>query len=890
MDRLRTFFNLERGEEVPVFLLFSYLTLALTCYMITKAVRDGIFLHKFSAMALPYVYIGIGVLIGFIVAIYIRLAARVSQAWLISGSLFFFALNILILWWTVRIQWTPAPWIFYIWTSIFGIIITTQVWTVANSVLDLRQAKRIFPLVSSGGILGGAVGGLIGARLVKSIGTDNLMLVLVPILLLLISLVQYLIRRHSLPSAGEHGGKSIGAGQTAFRAVAKTVLASPYLRLIVGLLALSAIVTLTVDFQFKIVVQAAYHTKDQLTAFFASFSAYLAFGAFLLQVSAGSRFVEKFGVRTTLFILPAALILGTMTLIAFPVALWAGGVLKGSDYTLRYSIDRATTELLYVPVPQSVKTQIKAIIDMIVQRIADGLGGLMLLGLTRALPQARVQEGVGVFNLTLLGVWVWVAWRTRREYVATIRARITDRPDLPRSTMTTVFDNQLSIATLRSMLASRDEEVVIYAMETAAALRHPDWIPRELVTHPSARVRLKALELAPLTEGELLERAKADSNSTVRASAIMRASKLPVSGHAAKGLAYFLQSPDLRVRLSALAALAREENGFEKGGIKKVLDELAAELGPNSPQWNDVAETLGEISSPEAVELHLRLLQHPDRVVKKSAILSAGRAGHREMVPFLVPLLADTKWAAEVRVALREYGPRILGTLADTFKDPTEDLEIRRSIPLVLAYIPQQESVDILLDGLFDYDGLLRYRAIRALGKLRILDPDLSFDVGKVGLRIREESELVIWHRQALMVLYPAGGSQDLLAQLLKDKVERGRDRVFRLLALLLPPTAAVASLLAMTEDDRLRRAAVAEFLDNVLPGKLREYVLPVIEPKAEISGPKLGVPEILEACLHSPDAILRECAADAIAKRRWPEYSGSAPALVRLKEGLNYG
>jgi len=112
MERLRAFLNLERGEEIPVFILFSYLTLALTCYMITKAVRDGIFLHKFSAMALPYVYMGIGLVIGFIVALYIRLTAKASQVWLISGSLFFFLTNVLLLWWAVRLQWAPAPWVF----------------------------------------------------------------------------------------------------------------------------------------------------------------------------------------------------------------------------------------------------------------------------------------------------------------------------------------------------------------------------------------------------------------------------------------------------------------------------------------------------------------------------------------------------------------------------------------------------------------------------------------------------------------------------------------------------------------------------------------------------------------------------------------------------------
>lgn len=857
-------------------LLFSYLTLILTCYMITKAARDGIFLHKFSAMSLPYVYIGIGVLIGFIVVVYLRLAARVEQVWLISGSLLFFILNILLLWWAVRADWKPAPWIFYVWTSIFGIIVTTQVWTVANSVLDLRQAKRIFPLVSSGGILGGAVGGLMGAWLVKRIGTDNLLLVLVPILLLVISVVQFLIRRYSV-----HTGKDRGRtlAQPDFRAATKMILASRFLKLIVCLLALSAIVTLIVDFQFKVVAKEAFQEKDQLTAFFASFSSYMAAGAFLLQVMAGSRLVEKFGVRVTLFVLPVALILGTTTLIAFPLALWAGGVLKGSDYTLRYSIDRASTELLYVPVAQSVKVQVKAIIDMIVQRLADGIGGLVLLGLIWVIPKTSVQVGVGVFNLGLLAVWLWVGWQVRKEYVATLRQGITDRPDLPKSTIRTVFDNQLSIATLKSMLASPDEEVVLYAIETARALGRLSWIPHELAAHRSPRVRLKALELASLSEDELVARAKDDSDSTVRASAIIRASKLTVAGRTARGLDYFLQSPDMRVRLSAIVALSREPDGSGRGKIKQLLGALFSELDPHSPEWKTVAQTLGDITSSEAAEFHLRLLQHADPAVRKEAILSSGRAGHRELVPFLIPLLADPRLAADVRVGLRDYGPRILGSLSDMFRDPTVNLEIRRSIPLLLAYIPHQEAVEILLDGLFDYDGLLRYRAIRALGKLRLLDADLKFDPVKVSLRIREESETTLWHRQAYLALYPADGAGDLLAKLLKEKMERGKDRVLRLLTLLLPPTAAVASLLAMTEDDRMRRATVAEFLDNVLPGRLRDYVLPVIEPRPRNTRTSQSVADILDACLRNPDPILRECAAEAVARGRWPEYSGERAA-----------
>ena len=142
------------------------------------------------------------------------------------------------------------------------------------------------------------------------------------------------------------------------------------------------------------------------------------------------------------------------------------------------------------------------------------------------------------------------------------------------------------------------------------------------------------------------------------------------------------------------------------------------------------------------------------------------------------------------------------------------------------------------------------------------------------------------WYREALTSLYPAGESDDLLAQLLKDKVARGSERVFRLLALLLPPASAVASFLALVQHDRMRKASAAEYLDNVLPGKLKQSVLPLIEPRESPWKPKRDVKVILHACLRSPDQILRECAADAIAKNRWPEFSHPDDSAPRMQEG----
>ena len=865
MDRLRSFLNLERGEETPAFLLFAYLTLIMTAYIITKNVRDGLFLYKFSPYDLPKIYLGIAAIISFVVALYVKLSTRIGQRAVIVVSLLFFISNILVQWWAVRVQLVYIEWFFYIWTSIFGIIIVTQVWTVANLVLDIRQAKRLLPLVASGAILGSTLGGFAAARLakVKSVGTDNLMLILVPLLILAGAVAYLLLTRYSqaqaLPGKGEKG--------FSFKKAVTTIRRSRYLTLIVLLLGLSNIVTLVVGIQFADVVKHAFSSKNQITAFMGTFTGYFSMVSFFLQVLAGSWLLRKYGVRWIMLVLPAALICGTLILLFFPLALWAGAVLKGSDHTLRYSVDRTTTELLYLPLPQSTKAEVKAVTDIVGQRLADGLGALLVLFVTLTLKSG--QRGLCVLDMILLALWVGTAIFARHDYVATIR-KLFEREDLSVQVIREVFGQ--SSYGVRAMLYSSDPELVLAGMKHATDMRRPDWIPRELLQHPSPKVRDRAIELLHLTEKELRAHVQTESDPSVGASAIIRLALATPAGPEMTTLAQFLQHPELKVRLSAVVGLARLRTsaGVKDGSVKGALEEITAKLEPDSKRWKDVAEALADIAHPEAVDLHLRLIQHPDPVIKKQAILSAGRAGHRELVQFLVPLLVDAQRAPDARAALREYGPRILGTMADMFKDPLEDLEIRRSIPLVLAYVPQQRSTDILLDGLFDPDGLLRYRTIRALGKLRLLDPNLKFDTAKVGLRIREDCETIQWFQQAMPKLYPENGSHDLLFQLFNDKISRGKDRVFRLLALRLPPAAAIGSLLAMAQGDRLMKAAAAEYLDNVLSGKLKDSVLAVIEGKVKPSDQTRE--QILDMCLRNPDPILRECTTAAITRNRWLE------------------
>jgi ATP/ADP translocase len=59
---------------------------------------------------------------------------------------------------------------------LYSILMGLLFWNQANRIFDKRQAKRIFPLISAGGILGGTIGGFGTALLTQVIRIDNLAL------------------------------------------------------------------------------------------------------------------------------------------------------------------------------------------------------------------------------------------------------------------------------------------------------------------------------------------------------------------------------------------------------------------------------------------------------------------------------------------------------------------------------------------------------------------------------------------------------------------------------------------------------------------------------------------------------------------------------------------
>ena len=76
------------------------------------------------------------------------------------------------------------------------------------------------------------------------------------------------------------------------------------------------------------------------------------------------------GIGFALLILPVSLG-GTAVLMLFNGALWAPGLARILDTSLRYTVDKTSREVLFLPLPADLKYRAKPFIDVTVDRLCE---------------------------------------------------------------------------------------------------------------------------------------------------------------------------------------------------------------------------------------------------------------------------------------------------------------------------------------------------------------------------------------------------------------------------------------------------------------------------------------------------------------------------------------
>ena len=297
-----------------------------------------------------------------------------------------------------------------------SVLAPVQVWTLASVVLTTREAKRTFGLIGSGAILGWVVGGMATRLAVGEYGTEVMLLLTAAAQLACAGLVQVVWRRRP-GSVDGHDPASPGG----LPAALTIITGSRYLKAIGAVILLSSLATTVEAWQFKAIAKAAIPDTDALAMYFGTFNMGAGLLSLGLQLLLTGRLLRRAGIGVTLFIVPAALTVASVGVLATGT-LVAATLLRGSDQVLRYSIDKATVELLYLPVPPAQTFTVKSFIDTVVYRMGDGLGGLLVLLFAAGFGWSPRQ--MAWVCLALLGGWMAAAAVARREYVVNLEDSI----------------------------------------------------------------------------------------------------------------------------------------------------------------------------------------------------------------------------------------------------------------------------------------------------------------------------------------------------------------------------------------------------------------------------------------------------------------------------------
>jgi ATP/ADP translocase/HEAT repeat protein len=838
---LRPLVEVRPKEVLTAVLLFAYSFLAMAVWNTIKPLTRSQFIRDLGADNLPYVLLAAGLLIGVVMAGYSWLMARLPRRWGLPIVQVGMGGLLVVFWLLLE---SGAAWVsvaFYVVGLIFGLLLISQFWTVANLVYDPRQAKRLFGFIGGGAPLGGMAGSAFAALGAKRMGSLDLLLPSAAVMFLAAGVTAWIIHRENLASdaatpAGADAPRGVGLGE-AWR----LLQSSPHLKLIALVISLASIGAALIEQQLNMAAEAHHGSEatDAITAALGWVGVWTSGIGLLIQVWLTSRVHRYLGLGFALMVLPV--MLGTSAVVMLlNAALWAPALARVADQSLRYTLDKTSREILFLPLPDALKLKAKPFVDVSVDRVARAGAALLLILLVQPWALNLDWQSISYASLTIMGLWLAMALRARRSYLRALRESI-ERQDFAPADMRLSGADLTTVETLVQELAHVDARRVLYAIDVLESLGKRHLVTPLLLRHESPAVRERALRaMAAARDGVTTEwlpqirRLLEDDAPGVRAGAVRTLAAVHNEDALARARAMATE-PNARIRATAAIVLAASPSPADVALAEATLIDLAGDVSElGRPARREAAAAIRDIADPKCRELLRPLLHDPAVDVAETALRSLRAAGDAAglFVPTLVSLLAHRQLVGPARDALVDAGESVVDALAAALADRGADIWVRRHVPSTLARIPSQRSVDVLVEALADPDACIRFKATAGLRRLR--QSGAALTIPRLPVERQAISEAGRYFRSLSVhdTLFRPGGfdAGSLLARALQGEMARAKRRIYGLLCLIEPWQDVVAATGALDRGDAHRRSSASEYLDNLLPGDLRRWLMPILE------------------------------------------------------------
>lgn len=837
--KIREFLHVRPGEAARIGFMAAFLFFLLAANNVIKIVRDSLFLSRFPITQLPYVYLLAALIAAVVIGAYSRYTSKLPLSRIILASLVVIAANVVVFW--LLVTFYDADWVvyaYYMWSAIVGLVLVAQFWTLANELFTPRDGKRLFGIITAGGTLGGMLGGVMANWAVNFLFATNHLLWFIAALFAGAYGVAYLaLGKQEAPTAGRDVSTAeIAAGD--MHGILGTVFGSRYLQTIGAVIFVSVVVSTLIDYQFKATVKEAYPSADALAGFFGSYYAWLSVVTLSAQLWLTGKILTGLGLTSSLVLLPMTLLAGSISILAWP-GLFTATATRMAEASLRTSINQSGVQILYLPVPDSIKKKVKVFMDVTVERLGDAVAAVLILFLSLVLGRSEVTL-LSYFSVGLILIWIAVVLTTHKGYVDTLRRSLAYH-EVSLESARIDFADKATVETVLGTLDGMDEQSVLFALDLAEKMdpqRVVARLPRGLLSHPAPEVRRRALTLmASSLDSNVLtmlfelltsERPQFRAEAINTVATVLKMADIPA-------IRPLLKSPEAQTRRAAIRLMFQSADAQARQDACVAFRDLVTDFGPDGEKSRvEAARLMGELADPVFSDDLDRLIRDdPSPAVIREAMAAAAVGKYPGIIPEVISRLSDGATKAGAREGLIQYGEMAVKGLRSVIADSRVSRDIRLNIPKTLSKIHAQAAMNALHGGLLDEDRLIRFEVILALNEMARRFADLKVDRQIIESAIMSDAQLYFRRFVICFALFndrekSLRHQDSLLYHALAESMERVKERVMWLLSLIYPGTDIRPAWSGLNSPDPLQRAHATEFLDNLLTGHLKNYVFPL--------------------------------------------------------------
>ncbi len=407
-SRTLTLLNIRPNEARMAVVVAAFFAIIELGRNIGANVVDALFFHRYGVNYLPYMYIALGVTTFFVSLLYAGYLGRINNrrffTWLLIGM----GLVLLIEWGLTFLDFRALYPIIWLSAKIIATLLGTMIWNTAGDVCEPHQAKRIFPIFVSAGILGGLAGSVIIGPAARLLGTANLLLVYVLLLGVALLLVRDIGKRHIQPVIR---GKESRDVLTDIRTSFDYVRRSPLLMGLAVAAVLFSMLFFSVSFPFGKAAAAAFSNEADLAGFLGLFNGVTSALMFIAALLIANRLYARIGIVLALLILPVTYLFG-FVLFMVNFSLTTAIIVRLSQMVVLSGIGDGAYSSFFNVVPQEKRAQVRAFDSAVPSQLGTILSGILLI------------LGQFVLNNTeifLMGTVVSIAcaivvWQMRKNY------------------------------------------------------------------------------------------------------------------------------------------------------------------------------------------------------------------------------------------------------------------------------------------------------------------------------------------------------------------------------------------------------------------------------------------------------------------------------------------